>query len=69
MSSPYRPVPNKQVQAFGLAICERLGIDPNLVGEQFHWEVTDGEELGRVDLSVYLPAQELLDMFNASGTS
>lgn len=64
MSKPYQPVPDTQQRAFGLALCDRLGLDPAIVGDDLRWEVVGGEELGKVTCTVYLPAQEILDMFN-----
>lgn len=66
MSAPFRPVPDEQMQAFGLAVCKRLGLDPELVGDRIHWKVTGGEPLGTVSFEVYLPSQEILDMFNGA---
>lgn len=64
MSAPYRLVPDEQVRTFGLAICERLGLDPNIVGERIDWAVVGGDGLAPVTLTVYLPADEVLAMFN-----
>lgn len=66
MSSPHRPVPDEQARAFGVAVCHRLGLDPNIVGDNISWRVGD-EELAPVTLTVYLPADEVLAMFNGAG--
>lgn len=60
-------VPPEQNRAFGLAVCKRLGLDPDVVSEIFHWEVAGGDDLGKIDLTVYLPADEILAMFNQAG--
>lgn len=68
MSNPTTPIPPAQVQAFGRAACERLGIDPAIVSaDDFHWEVVGDEDLGKVSLTAFLPADELLEMFNTAG--
>lgn len=67
MSNPSRPIPPEQARVMHLAICERLGVDPNIVGDDMRWEVVGGEELGRVHLTAYLPAEELIAMFNQAG--
>lgn len=67
MSSPTRPIPPGQDRRFGRAVCERLGIDPAIVGDDLRWQVIGGEELGRITLTAYLRADEILAMFNAAG--
>jgi hypothetical protein len=59
-----RPIPDPQRRAFGLAVCKRLGLDPSIVGDQMQWEVSGADELAPVTLTVYLPADEVLHMFN-----
>ena len=65
MSSPIVPVPNTQVRYFGLAVCERLGLDPAIVSDKIDWKVTE-EDLAPVTFTVYLPADEVLAMFNGA---
>lgn len=65
-------VPEAQSQAFNVALCERLGLDPAIVsGRDFRANLTvvAGEDLGEVNLSfkVYLPAEDLMAMFNGAG--
>lgn len=67
MSNPMRPIPDGQARAFGLALCERLGLDPGIVGDRIEWKVVGDEALAPVTLTVYLPADEVLDMFNGAG--
>ena len=66
MSEPIR-IPKRQIRAFDRAVAERLGLDPTIIGDDFlaHWTVGD-EELGKVKASftAYLPADEILAMFN-----
>lgn len=64
MSSPI-PLTREESRAFHVAVCERLGIDPNVVQESdFNVEVTAGDELGRVSLTAWLPAEELMALMN-----
>lgn len=69
MSSPARPVLDEQARAFDRAVCERLGINPAIVGEHSFnagFTVDSGEEFGElhVTLTAHLPANEILAMFN-----
>lgn len=69
MSRPSRTIPDEQVRRFNLAVCKRLGIDPEIVAEtNFKADllVVGGEEFGRLSVSfdAYLPADEILALFN-----
>lgn len=66
MSSPIVPIPDEQALAFGRALCERLGLDPEIVGDKVHWHIEGDEELAEIYLKVYLPAEEVLAMFNGA---
>ncbi|HEX8489312.1 MAG TPA: hypothetical protein VF642_12260 [Propionibacteriaceae bacterium] len=61
-----RPVPKAQDRRFGLAVCERLGLDPALVKSPLDWEVVGGEPYGQIHFTVHLPAEEILAMFNGA---
>jgi hypothetical protein len=72
MRAPRQYVPLEQSIAFNRAIAERLGLDPAIIsGNDFRAdiEVMGGEELGKVSVSftAYLPADELVEMFNTAG--
>lgn len=69
MSQPMRPVPDEQTRSFNVALAERLGLDPKIIAEskfKADWTVVGGEEFGKVSVSfdAYLPATEILAMFN-----
>lgn len=63
-------VPERQVRAFDKAVAERLGLDPTIIGDDFnaHWTTYGDEELGKVKVTftAYLPADEILAMFNGT---
>lgn len=61
-----RPITPEQRKNFGLALCERLGLDPKIVNERIDWYVAGDEEFGKIALTVYLPAQEILDLWNGA---
>lgn len=61
-----RPIPDEQARRFGLAVCARLGLDPAIVSEKIEWHVNG--DLAPVTLTVYLPADEVLAMFNGQST-
>jgi len=67
MSKPIRLELSDEQRTFYRAVCERLGIDPAIVHDRsFCVEVFGGEDLGKVELTAYLPADELLRlMFDA----
>lgn len=67
MSNPSRPIPDAQRQAFGRALCERLGLDPSIVSENFEWSVVGDDDLSPVTFTAYLPSEELVAMFNEAG--
>lgn len=73
MSGPTRPIPTEQARAFDRAIADRLGLDLGIVGDDFHvnFTVTGGDDLGKlsVSFSAYLPADEILEMFNGAARS
>lgn len=59
-------VPPQQSTAFHLAVCQRLGIDPTVVSEDFNVEWgNDGS--GTVTFTAHIPAAELREMFNDAG--
>ena len=64
MSAPRIPVPDERRRRFGLGLCERLGLDPAMVGEEFSWEVNGDDDLAPVTFTVYLPAADVLAMWN-----
>ena len=71
MSRPSMPIPDEQVRRFNHAVCERFGLDPSIIGEsgfKADFQVMGGEELGKVSVSfdAYLPADEILAMFNGT---
>lgn len=65
------PIPPRQDAAFQQAVAHRLGLNLEEISDNFRatFEVMGGEELGevKVSFSAYLPAQEILDMFNGAG--
>lgn len=61
-----QPVMPEQRRRFGLAVCERLGLDPAIIGEQFDWKVMGDEELGQITFTVFLPGDEILAMWNGA---
>ena len=74
MSAPTVPIPTRQSAAFNRAVAERLGLDPSVITRdnfRADVEVVSDEELGKVSVSftAYLPADELLAMFNAAGAA
>lgn len=72
MTRPSRVIPDTQARAFDRAVCERLGINPEIVRAhdfRAHFDVSGDEELGElhVTLTAYIPADEILAMFNGAG--
>lgn len=54
--------------AFEKSIVERVGIDRGVVIKgSIGWTLQGGEEYGKVTMEIALPAQELLDLWNAAG--
>lgn len=66
MTTFSRPVTPEQNRRFGLAVCKRLGLDPELVAATFTWSVVSGEDKGSINFTVHLPAQEVLDLWNGA---
>jgi transcriptional regulator with XRE-family HTH domain len=64
--SPTRPVVSETQRAFGLAVCQRLGLDPAIVSDDFHSHTT-GEDLSPVTFTVYLPTDEVIAMMLGAG--
>lgn len=58
------PVPRRQDEAFQLAMCKRLGLNPDEVGP---FQVQSDGEHARVTVTAFLPEQEVREMFNAAG--
>ena len=72
MSTPSRPIPDEQTRAFNLAVCKRLGIEPDIIADhnfRADFTVSSGEEFGQLNVSftAYLPADEILGMFDRAG--
>jgi hypothetical protein len=73
MSQPI--VPQRQVRAFDLAMAKRLGLDPEKITDGFTASFRTGKgednDMAEVTFSgtAYLPADEVLAMFNDAGWS
>ena len=62
MSSPYsHPIRREQLRAFDLAVCKRLGLDPEEVSN-INFE-THGEH-ATLSITAHLTTDEVLLMFN-----
>jgi hypothetical protein len=55
------------MDAFGLAVCERLGLDPAIVSDNLS-ATTTNDDLSPITLTVYLPTDELIAMMLAART-
>lgn len=63
-------IPRRQVRAFDKAMAERLGLNLDEIGDDFHVHFnTQGEETTEVKVMItaYLPTDEVLAMFNEAG--
>lgn len=68
MSGVSQIIPSAQAAAFDLALCERIGVSPDLV-TNISAEVNDQAGLARVVVTLHLPADDVVAMFNAAGGS
>lgn len=68
MSDPDIIVPDTQHQRFMLMLCERLGLDPKMVrADGLEVRMTSGVPLASISIELFLPTDEVVDLFNAAG--
>lgn len=58
---------SEEQRRFGLAVCERLGLDPSIVVDDLRATAWGGDDLSPVTLTVYLPTDDVIRMMLDAG--
>lgn len=62
---PRVPIPSPQSAAFSLAVCTRLGLNPEEVSDVAVG--SGGDELATITVTAHLPERDVVDLFNTAG--